>query len=113
MHTYKLNKVLDFKIMGQRGYDQTACLADYAQDVAEDHSHGQCTRRHLIEKAKRIAKNDENLKDSKTKMLQMRWKFYKSKSMIYNEFINKNQWIWILNAKDMDKTNQFGWKGWN
>ena len=39
MHTYKINKVLDFKVMGQNGYDQTACLClardDYA---AEGHS---------------------------------------------------------------------------
>ena len=51
MHTYKLNKVLDFKIRGLSGYDQTACLVAVAQNVAEDHSRNQHTRRRLIEKA--------------------------------------------------------------
>ena len=78
--------------------------------MAEDHSRYQHTRRRLIEKAKRHDKNEENEKDSKTNLLGMLWKFYNSKGMINKEFINKNQLIWILNAKDMIKTNQFGWK---
>ena len=40
MHTYKSNKVLDFKVMGWIGNDQTACLVAVAQSAAEDHSRG-------------------------------------------------------------------------
>ena len=71
MHTYKLNNIIDFKVMGHKGYDQTACLAGYAQFSAEYCSRDQHTRRHLIEKAKRIDKNDENQEDSKANKLQM------------------------------------------
>ena len=96
------------------GYDQTACLiADAAQYVAEDHSRKQYTRRHLIEKRIKTDKNDEYEKDSKTNLLQMLWKFYSRKSMIYKEFINKNQLICILNAKVMDKTNLLSLENWN
>ena len=71
MHTYKVNKILNFKVMGLNGNDQTACLVVVAQCAAEEHSRYRPTRRRLIEKAKRHDKNDENLKDSKTKMHQM------------------------------------------
>ena len=38
MHTYSLNKIIDLKVMGYMGYDQTACLAAAARYAAEDHS---------------------------------------------------------------------------
>ena len=86
------------------GYDQTAYLAGFAQYVAEDHSRDQHTRQHLIEKAKRIDKNEENQEDTTANLLQILWNFYSNKRMIFREFSNKNQLIWILNAKDMSKT---------
>ena len=57
MHTYKLNKILDFKVMGLNGNDQTACLC-LARDThyaAEGHSRNQ---RHLTIKTAK-AKNSE------------------------------------------------------
>ena len=47
MHTYKLIKVLDFKIMGYSGHDQTACLAEDRCSAAEDRSHSQHNYQHL------------------------------------------------------------------
>lgn len=85
-------------------YDQTACLAVVNQPAAEEHSRDQHTRRHLIEKAKRVNKNGENQEDSTANKLQMLWNFYSSKRRIFREFSNKNQLIWILNAKDVSKT---------
>lgn len=105
MHTYKLNHILDFKVMGHNGYDQTACLAGAVHYAAKGHSRDQRTRRHLTKKRKRTDKNDENRKDSTENFLQMLWNFYSSKSIIFKEFSNKNQLIWILNAKVMAKKN--------
>ena len=61
MQTYKLNNILDFKAMGHNGYDQTACLAGFAQYIAEDHSRDQSTRRHLTKRRK------ETIRTTKTK----------------------------------------------
>ena len=43
------------------GYDQTACLVDYAQDAAEGHSRDQSTRRHLTKS------EIESIRTTKTK----------------------------------------------
>ena len=56
--------------MGLIGNDQTACLVAVAQNVTEDHSRSQHTRRPLTKKRKRTDKNDEQLKDSKTNFNQ-------------------------------------------
>ena len=84
--------------------DQTACLAVAGQYVAEEHFGYQLVLRHLTKEAKRTDKNDEYNKDSKTNLLRMIWNFYSSKGMIYHEFSNENQLIWILNAKVMIKS---------
>ena len=52
MHTYKVNKVLDIKVMGLNGNDQTACLVALAQLVAEGHSRGYRKRRNLTKAQK-------------------------------------------------------------
>ena len=36
MHTYKVNKILNIKVMGLNGNDQTACLVAVAQSAAEE-----------------------------------------------------------------------------
>ena len=64
MHTQKLNEILDFKVMGHDGYDQTACLAVAGQSVAEERFGYQFDRRNLTRKRKRTDKNQENKKDS-------------------------------------------------
>ena len=85
-------------------HGQTACLAVAGQIVAKDQFGYQCALRNLTKEAKRTDKNEEYEIDSKTNLLQMLWKFYSSKKKLYHEFSNKNQLIWILNAKDMIKT---------
>ena len=40
MHTYKVNNILSFKVMGLTGNDQAACLVAVVQSAAEDHSRG-------------------------------------------------------------------------
>ena len=86
------------------GYDQTACLVALAQFAAEGHTRGYRKCRNLNENAKRIDKNEEYEEDSKINLLRMRWKFYSRKGMINHKFSNKNQLVWILNAKDIIKT---------
>ena len=54
MHTCKVNKILNFKVMGLNGNDQTACLC-LARDIrlaAEDHSRYQYNRRILSKERK-------------------------------------------------------------
>ena len=47
------------------GYDQTACLVAVAQNVAEDHSRCQHTRRHLTKKRKASIRTTNNEKIQK------------------------------------------------
>ena len=58
MHTYKLNKILDFKVMGLIGYDQTACLAGGHLLAAEGHSRTQKLRRCLSREPRKSNKNE-------------------------------------------------------
>ena len=65
--------------MGLNGNDQTACLVDYSQDAAEDHSRYQDTRRHLNEKRKRndkTNKNEEYQAKEQAKTIQMLQNLY-------------------------------------
>ena len=89
-------------------HGQTACLLAVAQVVAEGHSRDYHKCRNLTKERNQIDKDDENEKYSNTNLLQKIWNFYRSKRMINKEFSNKNQLIWILNAKVMDKSIQFG-----
>ena len=66
MHTYKLIKVLDFKIMGYSGHDQTACLA-------EDRSRSQHNYQHLTR---------EPRKPIRTKLCSNLARFIKASSLI-------------------------------
>ena len=66
MHTYKLNKILNFKVMGLSGNDQTACLvAGHAQCAAEEHSRDPHTRRRLTKKRKESIRTTNNEKIQK------------------------------------------------
>ena len=65
MHTYKLNKVLDFKVMGQMEYDQTVCLVAVAQVVAEGHSRDYRKCRNLTQE-----RNQQSIRTTNTKRIQ-------------------------------------------
>ena len=53
MHTYKVNKILYFKVMGFNRNDQTACLVAVAQAVAEGHSRDYRKYRNLTKEPKK------------------------------------------------------------
>ena len=88
----------------------TAGLIAHGFVAEEDRSQGHRNCRILTKERKRIDKNEKYEKDSKTNLLRMQWNFYRSNIMINKKFINNNQLIWILNAKDMIKINQVGQK---
>ena len=68
MHTYKVNKILNFKVMGFNGNDQTACLvAGYAQCAAEEHSRYRPTRRRLTKKRNDTIRTANTKKTQKPK----------------------------------------------
>ena len=70
MHTYKVNKILNFKVMGLSGYDQTACLAGVAHYAAEGHFDYQRALRTLTKEPKRTDKNEYIEKTKKFKVFQ-------------------------------------------